>query len=164
MNLIITFIGKLFCISIIILFILLLAVIITEFLINPIVYEKKVGYFMVNRLNKKISMVISIKNLLKYYKKRSQGYDPKEIFTNECDEFFRNLDKNTIYKTHTHKLMLSRLKAIENVTVIKEKSKKKYLWFEKCLILNIKKKKTKHNVKRKMVKYQFYKVYFIINN
>ncbi|MBU3146896.1 hypothetical protein [Clostridium sp. CF012] len=115
--------------------------------VNPILFSKKNGVVVLGRKDNTVYTTISIKALIRYYKKGRY-----EEFRKDCEDFFNSLEKDKVYITHTHILIL---KEIEKRTehIIYAKTKKKRMVLVKLIIGSTK------NLFRKN---QYYKVCFKI--
>jgi len=129
-------------------------VVIFGVVIYPNKPKNRVRFLRVNRFTNKIVMKPRIKDIIRYYKLDSSS-ERITLFEEDCNKLFENLDKNKIYKTNSHSLILRKIKKGEGINILVEETKKKSLYVEKLLI---------GNTKNLFKKYRFYKIHFIIKD
>jgi|GEM_PF-5209478 len=121
-------------------------------IINIFLYKNKIGVLGVNIFTNKISMILSIIGVRKYYKSKRK----LRLFLDDCNKFYNSMDKGVEYNTVTHQKILDRLEKKKNISIIsKKKTRRKTLFVEKLMIGN-----TKGMFERE----QFYKVRFTIKD
>lgn len=101
-------------------------------ILNCIFYKKRVGVLVLTRRKEWIYTSFSLRALIRYIIKG------KNEFKNDCEKFFDELEKNIIYTTESHALILRNLEK-KNTNVIYSKEKPKRMILTKLMIGNTKK-------------------------
>jgi hypothetical protein len=115
-------------------------------IIKKISYSKQTGAVVLGRRNNTIYTAPTLKGIIRYIK------NGEDEFKKDCKEFFDNLEKEKIYITDSHLLILKEIKK-RDTDVIYAKTKKRRMILVKLII---------GNRKRLFQETQYYKICFKI--
>lgn len=113
-------------------------------ILSKVLYCKRQGVVVLRRKTNWIYTSFSISALIRYKK------NGVEEFKNDCEKFFNTLEKEKIYTTCTHSLILKEIKK-KDIELMYEKTRKKRMFTTKLMI---------GNTKKMFIKHQYYKVCF----
>ena len=129
--------------------VIIIAIVITiiqlySLILSKILYCKRQGVVVLSRKTNWKYTSFSTSAFIRYRKNGVQE------FKNDCEKFFNTLEKDKIYTTSTHSLILKEIKK-KDIELMYEKTKKKRMFTTKLMI---------GNTNKLLAKHQYYKVCF----